>query len=418
MYKVHKNCRACGYGPPITPDGIKCAASGEMLESVLNLGVMPLPNAFRAADQTHPGWYPVELLVCPRCNLGQLSAVVDPEVLYSDYAYVTSPSETMRLHFDSLWEVLSEEQPINTMVEIGSNDGLLLDHFRRKGARGVLGIDPAANLAKIASDRGIQTIVGLFNPVTAVQAASERESVDLILARHVFCHVDNWQEFVRSLRILAGHETLICIEVPYAQETIDNCEWDQVYAEHLSYLNLQSIRWLLKDSGLHLHHIVKFPIHGGAIAILLRVDGCKNPPRSSVETYLASEHCSLSDWKRFADKAKDQIVNLKLLVQKLRGEGKRVTGYGASAKSTVWINACKFTNKDISCVYDCTTQKLYCNIPGTNIPVVHEGAFYANNPHYSIVWAWNFLPEILRRQEKWIKDGGKFIVPVPEVRII
>lgn len=380
---------------------------------------MPLPNAFRRTNEKLPGHYPVELLVCPRCNLGQLSAVVDPEVLYANYPYVTSPSETMRHHFDSLWEAVNEEShSVTNVVEIGSNDGLLLEHFKRKGGVRVMGIDPAANLAVIAKERGIDSIVSVFNRQAAETAASHVQPIDLILARHVFCHVDDWREFITNLQVMSSRETLICIEVPYAQETLDNCEWDQIYAEHLSYLTLRSVKNLLQGTGLHMHHVIKFPVHGGAIALFLRRDDSDLQPRSSVDTFLQNERCFMADWKRFSSKAQDQIVALKLLVRRLREEGKRVSGYGASAKATVWINACGFRKKDIESVHDYTMQKLYCNVPGTDIPVVHEGGFYVNNPDYAIVWAWNFLPEIMRRQEKWLAGGGRFIVPVPEVRIL
>jgi hypothetical protein len=417
-YKVHTNCRACGYGPPFTPDGIKSAPSTEHLESILNLGVMPLPNAFRKTNEKRPGHYPVELLACPRCGLGQLSAVVDPEVLYSNYPYVTSPSETMLKHFKALWEEVSEERPVERMVEIGSNDGLCLEVFKGYGAQNVMGIDPAENLVKLSRERGISTQCSMFNRESANTAANSVVPVDLILARHVFCHVDNWREFIDNIIVMCSKETLVCIEVPYAQDTVSSCEWDQVYAEHLSYLTIRSVKYLLEDSALRLHHIVRFPIHGGTVALLLRRNDSSFPARSSVDAFLNNERCGVDDWKRFAQRATDQITNLKLLVRDLNKEGKRVAGYGASAKSTVWINACDFTIKDIYGVYDYTPQKLYTKIPGTDIPVIHEGAFFADGADYAVVWAWNFLNEIVKRQEKWVASGGKFIVPVPEVRIL
>lgn len=418
MYKVHTNCRACGYGPPFTPDGIKSGSTKDHLESILDLGVMPLPNAFKQTNEKRPGHYPIELLACPRCGLGQLSAVVDPEVLYSNYPYVTSPSKTMHRHFDALWLMLNEERPIERVVEIGSNDGLCLEVFKNHGAKYVMGIDPAENLVKLSRERGITTQCSLFNRESANTAADSGVPIDLILARHVFCHVDNWREFMNNIAVMCTQETLVCIEVPYAHDTIESCEWDQVYAEHLSYLTIRAMKYLLEDSAMRLHRIVRFPIHGGTVALLLRRTDSKIPVDSSVEEFLKTEKCAIVDWKNFAIKANDQISNLRLLVRRLRDEGKRVAGYGASAKSTVWINACGFRKSEIYGVYDYTPQKLYTTIPGTDIPVIHEGAFYADNSDYAVVWAWNFLDEIMKRQEKWISGGGKFIVPVPEVTIL
>lgn len=418
MYTIHENCRACGYGPPLNRDTIKSGGGVQKLESILNLGVMPLPNAFKKSGQSRPGHYPLELVVCPRCHLGQLSAVVDPVVLYADYPYVTSPSEMMHAHFVALWELLSKQQKISVVAEVGSNDGLLLEQFRKFGAEHVIGIDPAANLCELARARGVQSVCSLFDRQAAEMARAAVPPIDVILARHVFCHVDDWEEFINNLGVMCGKQTLVAIEVPYAHDTIANCEWDQVYAEHLSYLTIRSMAALLQASPLRLQHIVRFPIHGGAIVMLLRRIDNEELPHDSVQEFLDAEKCGLDDWRNFARKAWEQIEDLGFLVRSLRNRGKRVAGYGASAKSTMWINACGFTKKDIEGVYDYTPQKLYTTIPGTDIPVLHEGGFYANAADYAVIWCWNFLPEILQRQERWIAGGGKFIVPVPEVKIL
>lgn len=418
MYTNHENCRACGYGPALNRDIIKSGSGSQKLESILNLGVMPLPNAFKKQGQPRPGHYPVELLVCPRCHLGQLSAVVDPAVLYADYPYVTSPSEMMKEHFRALWNTLCQEQKPSVVAEIGSNDGLLLEEFRKLGAEQVIGIDPAANLVELARARGVNSICSLFDRQAAEMARAAVPPIDVILARHVFCHVDNWEEFINNVAVMCEKKTLVAIEVPYAHDTIANCEWDQIYAEHLSYLTIRSMVHLLQASALRLQHIVRFPIHGGAIVMLLRRIDNEDPVYSSVQEFIDAERCRVEDWRIFAAQAREQISDLKFLVKRLREQGKRVVGYGASAKSTMWINACRFTKKDIEGVYDYTPQKLYTNVPGTDIPVLHEGGFYANAADYAVVWCWNFLPEILKRQEKWIAGGGKFIVPVPEVKIL
>jgi novobiocin biosynthesis protein NovU/D-mycarose 3-C-methyltransferase len=417
-YTVHENCRACGYGPPLNRDTIKSGSGSQKLESILNLGVLPLPNAFKKSGQARPGHYPVELLVCPRCHLGQLSAVVDPAVLYADYPYVTSPSATMKAHFAALWDLLRSEQKISVVAEIGSNDGLLLEEFGKLGAEQVIGIDPAANLVELARGRGVNSLCALFDRQAAEMARAAVPAIDVILARHVFCHVDDWEEFINNIGAMCEKKTLVAIEVPYAHDTIANCEWDQVYAEHLSYLTIRSMVHLLQASPLRLQHIVRFPVHGGAIVMLLRRIDHEGLPNKSVDEFLEAEKCSLDDWRVFACKAAEQISDLKFLVKRLREQGKRVVGYGASAKSTMWINACGFTKRDIEGIYDYTPQKLYTTTPGTDIPVVHEGGFYASAADYAVVWCWNFLPEILKRQEKWIQGGGRFIVPVPEVKIL
>lgn len=418
MYKTHQTCRACGYGPPPSAIYSKCDDGKQKLLSVLDLGVLPLPNAFRKAGEPRPGHYPIELLVCPRCKLGQLSAVVDPEVLYSNYPYVTSPSHMMQDHFRALWKRVNLERKIETVVEIGSNDGLCLESLVHMGAQRVMGIDPASNLAELAQARGVITLTSVFDRKAADMVSAAMPAIDLVLARHVFCHVDDWEDFIHNLLWLCSRETLVCIEVPYAQNTIDECQWDQIYAEHLSYLTLRSMEYLLDCSPLRLQAVQSFPIHGGAIALFLRRNDSEVKRHDSVQAYLDAERCALSDWERFALVARDQITNLKLLVRDLRDQGKSVVGYGASAKSTMWINCMGLNEKDIGCVYDTTPQKWYTTIPGTKIPVVPHGSFYADKPDYAIVWAWNFLPEILEKETRWRQDGGKFIVPVPEIKML
>lgn len=417
-YIPHLRCRACNYGPPFDPGGIKNSPGKDHLESVLNLGVLPLPNAFRKTGEMRPGHYPVELLVCPNCHLGQLSAVVDPRVMYDTYPYVTSNSRTMSEHFDRLWSDLNRERKIESVVEIGSNDGLCLEHFRKLGATSVLGIDPAQNLADEAKKRGVNTIRSLFDRQTAEMASASMPPIDLVLARHVFCHVDDWQEFINNIAVLCHKETTVCIEVPYAQDMIERCEWDTIYAEHLSYLTIKSVQHLLHGSALRIHRIDRYPIHGGAIGLVLRRRDSQSENDPTLLDYIAKEKCGLSYWHNFANQARDQIAALKFLVKDLRSQGKRVVGYGASAKSTMWINAMGFTRQEIEAVYDNTPQKWYTTIPGTDIPVVHEGAFFADCADYAVLWAWNFSDEIFAKQAKWHDQGGKWIVPVPTVQTL
>lgn len=417
-YRVHTNCRACGYGPAFDPGSMKAALKGDHLESVLNLGVMPLANAFRKTGETRPGHYPVELLVCPRCNLGQLSAVVDPAIMYDNYPYVTSPSQTMLNHFESLWTELSKERKIETIVEIGSNDGLCLEYMRNLGATAVMGIDPAKNLVEVAVKRGINTLCCMFDREAAEMARSSMPPIDLILARHVFCHVDDWQDFINNVGVMCQKETIVCIEVPHAHEMLMRCEWDTIYSEHMSYLTIKSVQHLLEGSLLKLHKVIQFPIHGGAIALVLRRRDSTEPRDASVIEFMEKECCSMEDWKLFAATARDQINGLSMLVKNLVEDGKRICGYGASAKSTVWINACKFTRKEIQFICDATASKVYRTSPGSDIPIVHEGEHFTQCMDYVILFAWNFSQEIMDREKAYKHDGFKWIVPVPKIQII
>lgn len=418
MYTTINRCRACGFGQPINPGGIKSAESPDRLISILNLGLQPLANDFKREGQPRAGFAPLELLYCPQCSLAQTSVVVDPTLLYAHYSYVTSPSQTMREHFGSLLRDIGTEVSNGSAVEIGSNDGLFLSYLADHGYGNVIGIDPAQNLVEQARKSGVQVINSFFNDESARQAHLSAGEVDLVIARHVFCHINDWKGFVKSLNLLASKNTLVCIEVPCVTDQIDACSFDQIYHEHLSYLSLKSMKALLSDTPFHLHRVIHYPVHGGASLVMIRRNDSPLPPHPSVLEVLEKENVTLKRWQDFAFEAELRIVRLRDHVKSLRSMGKRVCGYGASAKSTVWINACKFTKDDIYGVYDITAEKQYCFVPGTNIPVIHEGAFYADAADYAVCFAWNFLPEVLTKQGKWMETGGKFLVPVPELRVI
>lgn len=405
MYKLHTHCRACGYAKP-GAQGIK-ADPLEKLVEVLDLGVQPLANDFRKEGESHAGYAPLKVLYCPRCSLAQLSVVVDPLILYSHYSYVTSPSQMMREHFKNLITDIAKETKGMRVLEIGSNDGRMLKMMKEGGGYEVCGVDPATNLAVIAESQGVPTRVGFFGSDLAMNLGQ----YDIVIARHVFCHVDDWRDFVRGLELVSHLETLVCIEVPYAGDTIANCEFDTIYHEHLSYLTLNAVRALLEDTDLRLYKTIRYNIHGGAILLMLRhKDKCViTVPVDDI----TSQH-----WQTFAKNAYDQIGNLRSAITNLRLEKKRVAALGASAKSTVWISACGFNLQDISFIADNTPQKQWTFSPGTDIPVVDEGAILRDLPDYLIIFCWNYLAECLEKFAAVRAKGVKFIVPVPMVKVI
>lgn len=425
MFKKHTVCRACGFGKPEIPTLKHSLAAGipeepQSLIPVMDLGLQPLANDFRGSTDWRTGYYPLSVLFCPRCTLAQLSVVVSPETLYSNYPYVTSPSATMREHFESIVDdIMFEIGERRGAIEIGSNDGLLLDYMRRRGFGPLLGIEPAGNLARLATEqRNITTINSFFSKKAALDAESINPIPAVIIARHVFCHIDNWREFIDNLAILSDKETLICIEVPYAVDQLRAGSWDQCYAEHLSYLTVKAMAYLIAASPFRLHRVIHYPIHGGAIMLMLRAKNSGILPHPSVGKAVVNENVTSDDWQLLNNAASRSIFTLRSLVDGFRVKGQKVVGYGASAKSTVWLNACKFDRRDISFVCDNTPQKLWTEIPGTNIPVVDEGALTREYPDYAVLFAWNFADEIIAKEKKFKEHGGKWIIPVPEVRVM
>lgn len=415
MYRLIQSCRACGWGFH--------GAGGnrnpeQKLVSVLNLGVQPLANDFCKPGQERQGYAPLEVLFCPRCRLAQLSVVVKPEVLYKNYAYVTSDSETMLKHFASLVRDLTAEQPPGPVVEVGSNNGALLEYLRIDGFANCVGIEPAENLAREANGKGVLTINDFLNNDSAQQARESCGKVSFVLLRHCFCHADNWVKMIDSLEFLCDKDTLVAIEVPYLPDQIANVSFDQCYHEHLSYLSLSAMSALLEDSDLEMHKVIKYPIHGGCVLIMLRRKDSGRKPHSSVAEFMAQENITADTWREFAAEAHAQIHKLRLLVRSLRESGKSVCGYGASAKSTVWVNACGFTKKDIAFITDTTMQKWNTVSPGTDIPITDPGALLRELPDYCIIFAWNFAQEILNKETVYRLKGGKFIVPIPHIKIL
>lgn len=423
MYKTRTSCRACGLGDPQLPTLKRSTAAGAIYQDdsklipVFSLGVQPLANDFVAGSDDHAGFAPLEVLFCPRCKLGQLSVEVAPNILYAhNYAYVTSTSHTMRNHFATInQDLISQCKNPRTIVEIGSNDGLLLEYFLGNGWQVGLGIDPAQNLCMTAQSKGIHSLCGYFNEATAKTALKSVGHPDLILARHCFCHVNDWKGFVKGLEALAGDDTVIAIEVPWAQDMLEKLEFDTVYHEHTSYLSLESIEYLFADSTFGLFDARHYDIHGGAVMLIFK----KRPFDYSAKlAALQNERISLDMWRKFSAESEVKIMELSAMVRSFASAGKKVVGYGASAKSTVWINACQFTRQHIKFIADSTKGKWYKLSPGTDIPIVDEGALTRDLPDYAICFAWNFFKEIYEKETIFRAKGGKWIVPCPKIQIV
>lgn len=416
MYKTHTYCRACHYARGAAP-GTKSAAN-EKLIPVFDLGIQPLANDFAGEGDPRAGHAPLKVLYCPRCTLAQLSVVVDPKILYSHYLYVTSPSDTMKRHFDQLTGELVNLKPFRSVLEIGSNDGAYLEYLRPLDVT-VCGIDPAANLAHVAREKGIPTVTGIFERATAEAALSvQKGGFDLIVARHVFCHVDDWHSFMDALTIPSHRDTIVALEVPYVADLLERGEFDTIYHEHLSYLSLKSIDALLQDSAWRLERISRFAIHGGAIVLILSRKDSRREQCETSRKMVDAEMITLDTWRHFNDKAQENLSALNSFVREERSKGKRIAGIGASAKSTVWINACGFTRGEISFITDTTPQKQWRFSPGTDIPITDEGAILRDLPDYVVVFCWNYASEVIAKSQAYIKQGGKLIMPVPSLEVI
>lgn len=326
----------------------------------------------------------------------------------------------MQDHFQHLFELMGPEiqEPRPRVLEIGSNDGLFLQFLRDKGCE-VLGVDPSENLTKISQERGICTYRAFWGYDSAFfNPGITHFAPDFIFARHVFCHAWDWKDFVRGLELVAKTETLICIEVPYVADLLEKGEFDTIYHEHTSYLSVSSVVKLLEGTKLRLQRIEKLSIHGGALLLMIRHVDSDKAPHKSVSDYWRNENVGLEQWRDFSVRCYNKIAALREFVVARRLADKRVVGYGASAKSTVWLNACGLSRKEVEYVTDNTPGKQYRTCPGSDIPIIHEGNLSMDPPDYAIMFCWNFAEEVIAKEKVFLEKGGKWVIPHPNIKVI
>lgn len=387
IYKHHTICRAC---------------DSEDLVPILDLGEQPLVNAFVRDGTTSPH-APLTVLYCPSCTLIQLSVVVDSEILYHPgYAYVQqSRSATMQNHFKNLVDTIILEGGGGKLLEVGSNDGSFLEYLGHRGFKDRHGIDPSATGVEPATRE-------LFNEETAASYVSDNGPVNLVIARHVFAHLDDWHQFVRAIDSVTTQNALVVLEVPDATAVRKNNDWPYFYHEHLSLVTRHSLNAVLHNTGWSIFDAKRFPIHGGSIAYFLRRG--EGPP-------FHDAGFTAPEWHGFAGHVTLHIEKLTTFIRTLRDAGAKIAGYGAPARASVIAAACGFTKADISFITDWTPGKIRCLLPGTDIPVVHPDTLLEQQPDYALLFAYTYAKEILSRTSGYRELGGRFILPFPEPSI-
>jgi novobiocin biosynthesis protein NovU/D-mycarose 3-C-methyltransferase len=307
------------------------------------------------------------------------------------------------------------------VLEIASNTGVFLKKFKEQGCE-VLGIEPAGNIADVALATAIPTRKEFFNAATAKKLKAEWGAADLILGRHVFAHIDDLKDLVAGLEAVSHQDTLIAFEVPYLVDFFEHTEYDTVYHEHLSYISVRAIEALVKDSAFMLARVDHYPIHGGSILFHLRHRSSKAKPHASVAQALEKEKqmrlAEPATWEAFAQRVNHIRTELPALLRKLKAEGKRIIGYGASAKGNTLLNTCGITTKELDYIIDNTPFKQNKIAPGSWLPVRPPERLLQDQPDYALLLAWNFAPEIIKRETEFQKRGGRFIVPIPEPKVV
>lgn len=411
VLKKLESCRVC---------------KGSDLERVLTLGPTPLANAFLTKLQLDDPeyFYPLDVDFCSNCGFIQLGHVVSPEVLFGNYVYVSSTSPVFIDHFRKMTDhvfprFLSGKDSL--VIDIGSNDGILLKPFKSKGAE-VLGIEPAVHIAKIAEKEGIGTIPEFFSVQLAKRIVKQKGQADIVTATNVFAHIDDLDEVVDGLKILLNKDGIFIMEAPYLIDFIKKRYFDLVYHEHLSYWSVNSLVTLFKRFDMVVFDVQKVPVHGGTIRMYVKKAEGKHKMEKSVQEFLRQESVmKLTEKKTYLDYANlvlDNKVKLITLLADLKTKGKTIAAYGAPAKGNTLLNYFSIGQEFLDFVVDDSLFKQGLYSPGKHIPVVPSKILYEEKPDYLLILAWNFAGPIMKMHKKYNELGGKFIIPVPKPVII
>ncbi len=412
MNSPASSCRSCGSGP---------------LEPILDLGLQPLANALPTTDApgTAEDRYPLDLVLCPACSLVQITETVPPEILFREYLYFSSFSETMLTHARDLAARLIVERSLDSgslVAEVASNDGYLLQFYKQAGIQ-VLGIEPARNVAKWAEEnRGIPTVVEFFGEELARGLAKDGRRADVIHAHNVMAHVADLNGFVAGLEAMLKPGGIALIEAPYLGEMIAQTEFDTIYHEHLCYFSATALDHLFRRHGLMLENVERVAIHGGTLRMFVGRVGESAGRSPSVETILAEEAAwgvgRVEAYRPFAQRVDELRDSLRALLADLKGQGHRLAAYGASAKGSTLLNYFGIGRETLDFVADRSTVKQGRFTPGTHLPIRPAEAILEAKPDYVLLLTWNFKDEILRQQQAYRDGGGKFIIPVPDVTVV
>jgi len=391
----------------------------------LDLGLTALANKFITKEELSctEASYPLTVGFCHSCNHIQLTEIVPPKEMFEEYLYVSSASDTLKNHLYDLSDTVVKRfglGPEHLVVDIGCNDGTLLSGFRRHGVR-VLGVDPAANLAALTHHIGIDRYVGFFNANTASEILTNWGPAAAITATNTFPHIPELQDFISGIKKILAAGGVFVIEAHYLVDLLEQCAFDTIYHEHVSYWSLGAMIRIFERAGMEIVDVERLPIHHGQIRVFVQRQG-EGWVRPTVAKVLETERDlgidQLATFRRFGARTQKIKTDLQNKLQDLRGAGKTVVGYGAPAKGNTLLSYLDIGPNLVPYIADRSTLKQGRYTPGMHIPVVPPDRLLTDQPDYVLLLAWNFADEIVDQQAEYRRQGGKFIIPVPDVRII
>jgi SAM-dependent methyltransferase len=408
---ISKSCRFCG---------------ASLHRTFVDLGMSPLCETYPSVAELNRGemFYPLHVFVCEKCFLVQLEEFESPENIFSDYLYFSSYSDSWLKHCENYTDKMVERfgfGPQSFVVEVASNDGYLLQYFVKKGIH-VLGIEPAANVARVAVEKGVPTLARFFGTQLALELAGKGKTADLVAGNNVLAQVPDLNDFVEGLKLLLKPQGVLTLEFPHLLRLIEHNEFDTIYHEHFSYFSLLATIRILEVHGLKVFDVEELSTHGGSLRVYAsRVEDATHAQQASVETVLKLEKesglDSIAAYEGFARQVKETKVALLDFLLSAAREGKTVAGYGAPGKSATLLHYCGIGKDLIQYTVDRSPYKQGRVLPGTHIPIFHPDRIRETRPDYVMILPWNLKDEIIEQLQFIREWGGRFVVPIPKVSI-
>lgn len=408
---------------------MKCRfCNTELKNEFIDLVNSPASNSFLTREQLNESetFFPLKVFTCENCFLVQVDEYKKSgDIFNSDYVYFSSFSKSWLQHSKEYTEKMTSRFGLDNnslVVEIASNDGYLLQYFKDKNIP-VLGIEPTKNTADAAKEKGIDSVIDFFGVRLAKDLANKNIKADLLLGNNVLAHVPDIKDFVGGMKILLKPQGVITMEFPHLMQLIDNKQFDTIYHEHFSYLSFYTVSLIFESQGLKMFDLEELPTHGGS----LRIYACHEEDISkkigeNVEALQKKEASKgitdLDYYSGFTEKALQVKINLLDFLIKQKRENKKVAAYGAAAKGNTLLNYCGVKNDLIEYVVDANPNKQNKFLPASHIPVFDENFLKEHKPDYVIIFPWNLQKEVITQLDYIRSWGGKFVIPIPELKII
>lgn len=407
-YTHRKTCRLCG---------------SKKLSLILDLGYMPLAGDFiQFSEIGREKYYPLRIYACRVCSLVQVLDVIDPQELFQDYRYLSSIG--LSRHFEEYakeiyGKFLNEK---SFVVEIGSNDGVLLVPLNRLGVH-TLGVDPARNIVKKARARGVQTIIDYFGKKVGGKILMKFGPADAVLANNVLAHIDDMNDVFEGIGTILKDTGILVFEVHYFGDLLKKLQYDFLYNEHLCYYTLHSLVPFLEKYGMRIFDVKRMPIHSGSLRIYAcRTTNRKIRQRKNVRDLYDYETAAgfsrFSRLRQWGNRVVTHRDRIREYLYNLKNKGSRIVGYGASGRGNTLLNFCGIGTHLLDYIVDESPERQNRYTPGTHIPIVSPEVFRSDSPSYALLLAWNYERMIVEKELVFIKKGGKFIVPLPRVKVV